>query len=238
MQENKILQQLRRELRRYASPKQALVLQRFFKTGPGEYGEGDRFIGVKVPQIRKVATNHHQTPGKDILGLLGSKIHEERLLALIILTIAFKKSDDVKRKQIYLQYLKNTAYINNWDLVDLSSHEIVGAYLLDKPRSPLYGLAKSASLWERRIAIVSTYHFIKNGEFSDTLRIATILLADKEDLIHKAAGWMLREVGKRDKAALDAFIARHACKMPRTMLRYAIERFPEKERQRILQTSR
>lgn len=221
-------------LRSLGSPEQAAVLARFFKTGPGQYGEGDRFIGVKVPVIRKVAKDFRHLSPPEIESLLHSAIHEERLLALVILVGQFEKGDDGTRKSIYDLYLANTPYINNWDLVDLSAPQIVGGYLETRSRKPLDRLAKSASLWERRISIVATHRFIRHGEFSDTLRIAERLLGDKEDLIHKATGWMLREVGKRDVAALEEFLGKHCRVMPRTMLRYAIERLTEENRRKYL----
>ena len=219
-----------RQLRSLGCPEQAANLARFFKTGPGEYGEGDRFIGVKVPVIRKVAKEFKGLPLAEIKCLLHSEIHEERLLGLVILVGQFQKGNDATRKSIYDLYLANIQHINNWDLVDLSAPQIVGGYLETRRRQPLDRLAKSASLWERRISIVATHWFIRRGDFADTLRIAEKLLGDKEDLIHKAVGWMLREVGKRDVAVLEEFLAEHCGVMPRTMLRYAIERLPEKKR--------
>jgi 3-methyladenine DNA glycosylase AlkD len=217
-------------LRSFASPEQAAILARFFKTGPGQYGEGDRFIGVKVPTTRKVAREFKNLPLFEVKRLLHSKIHEERLLALVILVGQFEKGDDAIKKQIYNLYLTNTSYINNWDLVDLSAPQIVGGYLQNRSRKPLDRLAKSKSLWERRISILATFYFIREGNFNDTLKIANMLLKDKEDLIHKAVGWMLREVGKRDVAVLEEFLVQHCRVMPRTALRYAIERFPEDRR--------
>lgn len=221
-------------LRSLGCPEQAAILARFFKTGPGEYGEGDQFIGVKVPVIRNVGKEFQSLPLSEVECLLHSEIHEERLLALVILVGQFHKSDDAARKQIYDLYLANTPEINNWDLVDVSAPKIVGGYLEQRSRRPLYRLAKSACLWERRIAILATFHFISQGDFTDTLKIAEVLLSDKADLIHKAVGWMLREVGKRDVAVLQAFLNAHCRAMPRTMLRYAIERFPEKLRRKYL----
>ncbi len=221
-------------LRSFTSPEHAAVLARFFKTGPGEYGEGDQFIGVKVPIIRKVAKEFKNLPLAEVECLLHSEIHEERLLALVILASQFEKADKAARKRIYDLYLGNTQHINNWDLVDLSAPQIVGGYLEELSRKPLRRLAKSSSLWERRISIVATHWFIRHGDFADTLKIAQTLLKDREDLIHKAVGWMLREVGKRDKAGLEEFLGKHCRAMPRTMLRYAIERFPEKKRREYL----
>lgn len=219
-----------KRLRSFACSEQATLLARFFKTGPGQYGEGDKFVGVKVPVIRKVAREFKDLPLPESERLLHSEVHEERLLALVILVVQFEKGDDATRKQIYDLYLANTRHINNWDLVDLSAPRIVGGYLETRSRKPLDRLAKSASLWERRISILATHWFIRRGDFADTLRIAGKLLGDKEDLIHKAVGWMLREVGKRDVAVLEAFLGEHCRVMPRTMLRYAIERPPEKKR--------
>ena len=221
-------------LRSFADPEVATILARFFKTGPGQYGEGDRFIGVKVPTTRKVAREFKTLPLPEIECLLHAEIHEERLLALVILVGQFEKGDDATRKRIYDLYLANTRHINNWDLVDLSAPQIVGGYLENRSRKPLDRLVKSASLWERRISILATHWFIRHGEFTEMIRIAEMLLCDKEDLIHKAVGWMLREVGKRDVAVLEEFLGQHCQVMPRTMLRYAIERFPEERRREYL----
>jgi 3-methyladenine DNA glycosylase AlkD len=217
-----------------ADPEQATILQRFFKTGPGQYGEGDIFIGIRVPVLRKLVRELQGIPLHEAESLLESPIHEERLFALFLLVKAFSKGDSGKRMHIYEHYLKSIGFINNWDLVDLSAEHIVGAYLFDKDRSPLYLLAASAGLWERRISILSTFHYIKKGEFGDTLELSKRLLMDRHDLIHKAVGWMLREVGKRDLAAEESFLRQHYKAMPRTMLRYAIERFPEAKRQLYL----
>ena len=224
----------RTRLRSLGCPEQAAVLARFFKTGPGQYGEGDRFIGVKVPVTRQVAKEFQGLPLAEVESLLHSAIHEERLLALVILVGQFEKGNGATRKAIYDCYLANTRHINNWDLVDLSAPQVVGGYLESRSRKPLDRLAKSASPWERRISIVATHWFIRHGDFVDTIRIAATLLADKEDLIHKAVGWMLREVGKRDVRVLEDFLSEHCRTMPRTMLRYAIERFPEEERRKYL----
>jgi len=212
----------------------AAVSQRFFKTGPGEYGEGDIFIGIKVPVLRTVAKEYLDIPLKDLQKILASKYHEARLLALLVMTGQFSKGDKNQKKIIYELYLKNTRFINNWDLVDVSAQHIVGPYLMDKNKAPLYELAQSDLLWERRIAIMSTFHYIKNHEFTDSLKIAEMLLSDPEDLIHKAVGWMLREIGKRRMQLEEAFLKKHYQNMPRTMLRYAIEKFPEPKRQRYL----
>ncbi len=221
-------------LRSLGNAKDATFLAGFFKTGPGQYGEGDVFIGVRVPVIRKVAKDFNGLPLFEVKRLLRSPIHEERLAALVILVMQAAKADAKTWKQIYDLYLARTKFINNWDLVDLSAPQIVGAYLTDKSRRPLYRLAKSSWLWDRRISILATFHFIRGGDFGDTLKIAEILLADREDLMHKAVGWMLREVGKRDVAALDDFLGRHCRAMPRTMLRYAIERLSEKKRREYM----
>jgi len=208
--------------------------QRFFKTGPGEYGEGDVFIGVTVPDLRRTCRECADASEEAIEGLLHSRVHEERLLALLLMVQAFERADERGRKAIYERYLANTAFINNWDLVDSSAAAIVGGWLAGRSRRPLGALARSKSLWERRIAIVATHHFIRNGDVAETFRIADILLHDDHDLIHKAVGWMLREAGKRDPAALRTFLGSRYATMPRTMLRYAIEKFPEAERRRYL----
>ena len=227
-------QEIKKRLKALGNKEHAAVSQRFFKTGPGEYGEGDIFIGIKVPVLRKLAKEYLDLPLKDVSKILISKYHEERLLALPILVGQFSKGDEEKKKSIYELYLKNTRFINNWDLVDLSAHYIVGPYLVDRSRAPLYEMAKSESLWERRIAIMSTFYFIKKDDFTDTLKISRILLSDTEDLIHKAVGWMLREIGKRRLTKEETFLKKYYQKMPRTMLRYAIEKFPEPKRKRYL----
>jgi len=227
------LNDLKSDLRKASNPEKAKLLQRFFKTGKGEYGEGDIFIGVVVPETRKVAVKHKYLGLKDIESLLKSKIHEERLCALLLLVHNYQKHKE-KRTEIFNFYLKNTKYINNWDLVDLSAHQIVGHFLFDKNKSIIYKLASSSNLWEKRISIISTFYFIKMGQFSDSLRLAEILLNDKHDLIHKAVGWMLREIGKKDLETLECFLKFHYKSMPRTMLRYAIEKFPEKQRRAYL----
>ena len=220
----------KKELKEISNPRQAKILQRFFKTGKGEYGEGDIFLGVKVPDQRKIANKFSELSLKDLEKLLSSKIHEYRMSALFILIKQYEKANEQEKKKIFDFYLKNTKNINNWDLVDLSAPKIVGDFLLDKPKDVLYKLAKSNNLWERRIAIVSTVVFIRNNKFKDTLKISKTLLLDKHDLIHKAVGWMLREVGKRNQKVEEKFLKKHYSKMPRVMLRYAIERFEEKKR--------
>lgn len=224
----------RTKLKSLASPAAATAATRFFKTGPGEYGEGDTFIGVSVPTLRTVAREFRGLPLDEIGSLLHSPGHEERQLALLVLVLQAAKGDDAHRKRAYDLYLGNTRFVNNWDLVDCSAPQVVGGYLLTKPKEPLYTLAKSVSLWERRIAVVSTQHFIRHGQFDDTLAISELLLGDGEDLIHKATGWMLREVGKKDQSALEGFLEEHAAVMPRTMLRYAVEKFPPDRRRAYL----
>jgi 3-methyladenine DNA glycosylase AlkD len=209
----------------------AKILQRFFKTGPGEYGERDLFLGITVPQLRKLSKECGETDLVEAEALLESSVHEERLLALLILIRKYNREGESGKKRVYLLYLKSTRWINNWDLVDLSAPNIVGDFLMNRSREPLHRLAHSPVLWERRIAILATFHFIKQRQFDETLRISEILLCDKEDLIQKAVGWMLREVGKRDPAVEEAFLKKHYKRMPRTMLRYAIERFPAAKRQ-------
>jgi len=232
---------VRKELRSMADPVKAAILQRFFKTGPGQYGEGDLFMGIMVPHLRKISKKFSQLRLGEVRTLLYSQVHEERLVALLILVCRYNSSSNSmkEKEEIVKFYLDNIKHVNNWDLVDMSAPYILGAHLLvdnnigDRTqRLLLYKLAKSENIWERRIAIVSTHHFIRNGDFSDTLKIAEMLLHDRHDLIHKAVGWMLREVGKRDVAAEEAFLEKHWSIMPRTMLRYAIERLPESERHR------
>ena len=229
------LTDLKKELRSYSNKEKAKLLQGFFKTGPGEYAEGDIFLGVMVPQSRIVAKKYKELQFSDIRKLLYSKIHEERLIALFILIHNFQTKDN-SQKQIFDFYLRSTKYINNWDLVDLSAHKIVGAYLFkNKKGSPLLKkLAKSKSIWERRIAVISTFYYINNNEFSESLEIARMLLKDDHDLIHKAVGWMLREIGKRSLETEEQFLKKHYKSMPRTMLRYSIERFPKKKRKAYL----
>jgi 3-methyladenine DNA glycosylase AlkD len=225
---------IRKRLRQYADRDQAALLQRFFKTGPGEYGEGDVFIGVTVPCSRKVAKEYGDLALKEVVQLLRSRVHEERLVALLILVSQFQSADEKGRGRIYRTYLANHAFINNWDLIDLSAHPILGGFLQGKDQAPLYALARSGSLWKRRMAVLATFRNIRDHDLKETLKIARMLLKDQEDLIHKAVGWMLREVGKRDQPLLESFLKKHHQKMPRTMLRYAIERFPEPKRQRYL----
>ena len=221
-------------LREFADRERAKVSLRFFKTAPGEYGEGDRFLGIRVPDLRRVAREFRSLSLKDVATLLASRWHEERLLALVILVNQYERGTDPDREAIYRLYLTSTDRINNWDLVDASAAQIVGAHLLDRDRRVLYRLAKSRSVWERRIAIIATARFIRSGQFDDTFAIVEKLLDDEHDLIHKAAGWMLREIGKRNREAEERFLRKHAVRMPRTMLRYAIERFPEALRKMYL----
>ncbi|MBI4836028.1 MAG: DNA alkylation repair protein [Candidatus Abawacabacteria bacterium] len=223
---------LRQTLIAKANQKRAQVSLRFFKTGEGEYGYGDQFLGLTVPEQRIIANEFKYLAPADIDDLLNSKWHEERLIALFILIYQFAKGDEPRRKEIYQYYLASTAFINNWDLVDSSAAKIVGQYLLNKPRDILYVLVKSQMLWERRIAVIATYAFIQRGDFGDTVSLVAALLPDKHDLIQKACGWMLREIGKKDEQALEAFLQKHYQVMPRTMLRYAIERLlPERRKQ-------
>lgn len=229
-----IAKEIRTRLQKLGDDQNARLLQRFFKTGPGQYGEGDIFLGIRVPVLRKLANQYKGLSEAEILSLLRSPFHEGRLFALLVLVRSFSKADEFAKKQIYSLYLDNTKCINNWDLVDISAPPIVGAFLMDKSKSPLYRLAKSTGLWERRIAIMATFHFIRHHQFSVTLKISKLLLSDKEDLIHKAVGWMLREVGNRDMESEEDFLREHYKRMPRTLLRYAIEKFPENKRRLYL----
>jgi 3-methyladenine DNA glycosylase AlkD len=229
-----MLSNLIKELQSVRDAEQAKNLQRFFKTGVGEYGEGDIFLGIKVPKQREIVKKYTGLNLIHIQKLLESKVHEYRLVGLLILVDKFKTLLEEEKGNIFNFYIKNTKNINNWDLVDLSAPNIVGEFLLNKKRDILYKLAKSNSLWEKRISIISTSSFIKREEFKDTLRISTILLKDKHDLIHKAVGWMLREMGKRNQEILEDFLKKHYKEMPRTMLRYAIEKFPEGLRKKYL----
>jgi len=228
-----MLDQLKKELQKLANSEKAKDLSRFFKTGKGQYGEGDIFLGVSVPDQRKTARKYPNLSLDEIQELLSSKVHEHRLTSLFILINKYQKSDDKNKKKMFDFYLKNTKNINNWDLVDSSSSYIVGDYLLNKAekRTILYKLAESKNLWERRIAVISTFAFIKNNEFEDALKIAEILLNDEYDLIHKAVGWMLREIGNRNQAEEENFLKKHYKKMPRTMLRYAVEKFQKNKKE-------
>ena len=228
---------IRKALRALGNEKIAEHSQRFFKTGKGEYGEGDRFLGIRVPVVRQQVREFRDATVPVLIQLLKSPWHEERLFAVLSLADRYKRGDEVDQRRIYETYLDNIDRVNNWDLVDGSAHLIVGPWLENRSRRRLYQMAKSRHLWTRRVAIMSTYHFIRNGEFDDTLAIAEILLNDKEDLIHKATGWMLREVGNRDRPVEEVFLRMHHRHMPRTMLRYAIEKFPERRRKAYLDGS-
>jgi 3-methyladenine DNA glycosylase AlkD len=225
---------VQRRLEELEDPRTALFLQRFFKTGPGQYGDGDLFRGIRVPILRKLAKEFGSLSLAATKKLLRSSYHEDRLLALLILTRAHLAGDYALRERIFNLYLNNTRFINNWDLVDSSAPQIVGGYLWDKDRYVLYRLAGSQQIWERRISIMATFHFLKRDEYTDTLRIAEVLLLDREDLIQKAVGWMLREVGNRNREIEEKFLRKHYERMPRVMLRYAIEKFPEPRRQQYL----
>lgn len=228
------LQHIRQDLRSIASKERALSNARFFKTGKGEHGEGDEFLGITVPDIRSIAKKYSSVSLNDIKILLHSKIHEERLTALLILVEEYTKCPK-ERKNIVDFYCNNTQYINNWDLVDLSADKILGRYLFEqKDTTLLKALSQSQHLWERRIAVIATFYFVKQNHYTTTIDIATQLLQDKHDLIHKAVGWMLREVGKRDQIVLEKFLQQYAKTMPRTMLRYAIEKFPQEKRKSYL----
>src|SRR3989344_4901967 len=225
-----MLSQLIQELQSNADEKQAEICQRFFKTEKGQYGEGDVFLGIKVPLQRSIAKKYLNMSLPKIQELLKSKIHEYRAVGLIILVSKYKKSSDGEKENIFNFYLQNIKGINNWDLVDVSAPNIVGDFLLKRDKNILYKLVRSENLWERRIAIVSTFSFIRKGEFEDALAISELLLDDKQDLIHKAVGWMLREVGKRDEKLLEDFLRQHYTEMPRATLRYVIEKFDEDKR--------
>jgi 3-methyladenine DNA glycosylase AlkD len=227
-----------KRLRALHNPARAEFVQGFFKSKPGEYGAGDKFLGLSVPQVRAIARELRALPLAEIEALLASPWHEVRLLAVILLAERYRKEDAATQEAIYRLYLRLTSRINNWDLVDSSAGPVVGAHLLRRSRAPLRRLARSRSLWERRIAIIATQHFIQRGEFDDTLQLAQQLLGDREDLIHKAVGWMLREVGKRDERVLTDFLDEHAGAMPRTALRYAIERLSPARRQKYMAVPR
>ena len=228
------LRSVRRDIRKAADPGRAESHKWFFKTAPGEYGAGDRFLGVTVPQLRAIAREYRDMPLKYVVTLLRSPWHEERLLALLILVRQYVRADTRTRKAIHQLYLRNTRSINNWDLVDSSAAQIVGAHLETGDRRVLRRLARSKSVWERRIAMIATYHYIRRRDFKDALAIAALLRRDEHDLIHKAVGWMLREIGKRDRTAEERFLRQYSHVMPRTMLRYAIEKFPQPLRRKYL----
>jgi 3-methyladenine DNA glycosylase AlkD len=227
-------QEISKLLRGMADPDRAEHSRRYFKTGRGEYGEGDRFLGIRVPQIRALVKRCGAVSPDDILLLLMSPLHEERLCALLLLVRQFAVGEEKERTAVYDLYLENRRYINNWDLVDSSASQIVGAYLESRDRRMLYQLVRSDSIWDRRIAVIACFQFIRNDQFDDALKLATQLLDDGEDLVHKAVGWMLREIGKRDIAVEQAYLRAHYKKMPRTMLRYAIESFQEAVRKQYL----
>lgn len=228
------LEKIKKELKKSSNPKQAKNLQKFFKTGKGEYGENDIFLGIKVPTQRQIAKKYKNFSLDNIRALLDSKIHAYRFTALLLLIDKYEKADKRKKKKIFDFYLNNTKNINNWDLVDISAPKIVGKFLLDKNKNILYKLAKSENLWEKRIAIIATFTFIRNNDFKDCLKISRILLNDEHDLIHKAVGWMLREVGKQNQKVEEEFLNKYYKKMPRVMLRYSIEKFNEKKRKKYL----
>lgn len=229
-----MLNELIKEIQSKANPEKAKLLQRFFKTGKGEYGEGDIFLGLTVPIQRIIAKKYKDISLPKLQELIKSKFHEYRLIALLILTYKFEKANEKTQEEIFNFYLKNTKYINNWDLVDLTSTRVMGKFLFEKDKKILYKLVNSKDLWEKRISIISTLYFVSKNEFQDALTISELLLKDKHDLIHKAVGWTLREIGKRDKEVLRKFLRQHYQDLPRTTLRYAIERFPEEERKKWL----
>ncbi|MEP0861843.1 MAG: DNA alkylation repair protein [Ignavibacterium sp.] len=229
------LSHLRKELKNHRNSEQAKILQRFFKTGKGEYGEGDIFYGIKVPVTRKIAKRFVDLSFNDLKILLASEVHEERLAAGLIMVEKFNKANEKEREKIYRFYLTNRKGINNWDLVDLTAPKIIGTYLLNRDKKNLFDLAKSNNLWDRRIAIISTLPFIRKNQFDETLNISRLLLKDKHDLIHKSVGWMLREIGKINGDVETEFLLKHYKEMPRTMLRYAIEKFPERKRKQFLE---
>jgi len=232
-----LIDEIQSQLVNLSNSEDGLFLQRFFKTGPGQYSEGDLFRGIRVPELRRLSKAHQNITLKQVLQLLHSAYHEDRLLALLILVRKYASATEAEKSGIYALYLSHTRFINNWDLVDASAEHIAGAYLSNKSKDPLYHLSRSCNIWERRIAMLATFHFIKRGKYDVTLGIAEILLKDREDLIHKAVGWMLREVGKRDIQREEAFLRLHYRQMPRTMLRYAIEKFPEDKRKRYLKSA-
>ncbi|MEI6970831.1 MAG: DNA alkylation repair protein [bacterium] len=225
---------IRRILRKLGRKRQARVLQRYFKTGPGEYAEGDIFLGIRVPQLRKLASEYRDMRLKDVERLLQSPVHEDRLFALLVLVNRFARAGTSEQRNIFRLYFRNTQFVNNWDLVDLSAPQIVGGFLAARDKAPIACLAESASVWDRRISIMSTFQFIRKGQFSEALKIAGILIEDEEDLVHKAVGWMLREIGKRDMPVEEKFLKQNYRRMSRTTLRYAIEKFPENKRRKYL----
>jgi 3-methyladenine DNA glycosylase AlkD len=228
------LHEIHSTLQSLGNKQRAQISQRFFKTGPGEYGEGDLFLGIRVPELRKLARKYQTVTLGTVLKLLRSPFHEARLLAVLILVRVYAAGDEATKERLYRRYLENTRFINNWDLVDCSAPYIVGDYLSNRSRKPLYSLARSTNLWERRIAIIATQNFIRRGDFADSLKLARLLLHDEEDLMHKAVGWMLREIGDRHQPSEESFLKQSYRVMPRTMLRYAIEKFPKAKREKYL----
>lgn len=228
------LRELQKRLKDSANLANAKQAQRFFKTGPGEYGEGDRFRGIKMPELRKLSRQFRNLNLRDLDQLVRSEYHEDRMVGLLILVLRYQSADEKEQEKIYRFYVRHIRYVNNWDLVDLTAEHIIGAWLQDRDKQPLLKWARSKNLWERRIAVLSTFRYIKQSNIQETLKVAEMLLTDNHDLIHKAVGWMLREVGKRDMAAEETFLREHYKRMPRTMLRYAIERFPERKRRAYL----
>ncbi len=226
---------IQKKLITHSNELQAAHLSRFFKTGKGSYGEGDRFRGIRVPQLRILAKEFTGTSLDELSRLLDSSFHEDRFFALLLLIDTYRRSSEREKDTIYRFYLNHTIRINNWDLVDVSAHHIVGVHLFSRNRKPLYQLAHSPLLWDRRISLIATFHFIRNNEFDDTFKLTTLLMNDREDLIQKAMGWMLREIGKRDSSAEENYLRQHLTQLPRTTLRYAIERFPEEKRRFFLQ---
>lgn len=229
-----MLDSLRRDLKKQSNKNKAESLARYFKTGKGEYGQGDIFLGLTVPQVRQISEKYSKLSYPEIEDLLKSQVHEERLLALMVLVDRFQKQE-MEQRRIYDFYLRHAKLVNNWDLVDLSSDKIVGGYLIDKPRDILYKLASSKNIWERRIAILACFSFIRNNDYVDALKLAELLIKDEQDLIQKAVGWMLREVGKKDEKSLKNFLEQFSKEMSRTSLRYAIEKFPQSIREKYLQ---
>ena len=229
-----ISDQIKKDLLGFSDPERAKKLSGYFKTDKGQYGEGDIFLGIPVPQQRKVAKKYADLSLDDLQELLKSEIHEHRLTALLILVSKYEKADDRGKEEIFGFYLKNIGHVNNWDLVDSSAPRIVGDYLVKRDRAVLFKLAKSSSLWKRRIAVLATSAFVGNNDFVDALAISKLLLLDEHDLIHKAVGWMLREIGKRDQDVLEEFLEKYSVRMPRTMLRYSIEKFSEDKRKYYL----
>lgn len=234
----RLLQELKKEMKKRSSRKRAEMTQRFFKTGKGMYGEGDRFVGIRVPILRELAKAYRDLEWRACCELLSSSIHEERLIALFLFIHHYERGGEDTRQEIVRTYLASAHFVNNWDLVDVSADKLVGRFLEKRSKKPLFDLARSSLIWERRIAIVATFWLIRHGVYEPTLKIAKILLRDSEDLIQKAVGWMLREIGKRSGETLEEFLDQYAAHMPRTMLRYAIERFPEEQRRGYLRVRR